>query len=84
MKADLEAAVRATLIHLVIALDPNLAFRISAAGMRDGPGAIADDLSAFGAGRREPGLSDPIFPVSVPPDLSKLGDPDSGTASSDH
>ena len=55
MKAHLEAAVRATLINLVVALDPNLAFRISAAGMGDGSGAIADDLSAFGASRREPG-----------------------------
>jgi hypothetical protein len=39
MKADLEAAVRVTLINLVVALDPNLAFRISAAEMDDGPGA---------------------------------------------
>ena len=54
-KADLEAAVCVTLINLVVALDPNLAFRISAAGMGDGSGAIADDLSAFGASRREPG-----------------------------
>src|SRR5260370_24364100 len=39
MKADLEAAVRVTLINLVVALDPTLAFRISTAGMDDGPGA---------------------------------------------
>jgi hypothetical protein len=39
MKADLEAAVRVTLINLVVALDPNLGFRISAAGMDDGSGA---------------------------------------------
>ena len=39
MKADLEAAVGVPLINLIVALDPNLAFWISAAGMDDGPGA---------------------------------------------
>ena len=40
MKADLEAAIRVTLINLVVALDPNLALQVSAAGMDDGPGAV--------------------------------------------
>jgi hypothetical protein len=39
MKADLEAAVSVTLVNLVVALDPNLAFLISTAGMDDSPGA---------------------------------------------
>jgi hypothetical protein len=39
MEADLETAIGVTLIDLAVALDPNLAFRISAAGMDDGPGA---------------------------------------------
>src|SRR5260370_6102640 len=39
VEADLEAAVRVTLINLVVALDPNLAFRVSAAGMDDRPRA---------------------------------------------
>jgi hypothetical protein len=39
VKSDLETAVRVTLINPVVALDPNLAFQISAAGMDDGPGA---------------------------------------------
>ena len=39
MEPDLEAAIGVTLIHLVVALDPNLSFWISAAGMDDGPGA---------------------------------------------
>jgi hypothetical protein len=39
MKADLEAAIRVTLVNLVVALDPNLAFRISPTGMDYGPGA---------------------------------------------
>src|SRR5215469_11858641 len=39
VKADLEAAIGITLINLVVAVDPNSAFRISAAGMDDGPGA---------------------------------------------
>jgi hypothetical protein len=39
MKADLKAAVRVTFIDLVVALYPNLAFWISAAGMDDGSGA---------------------------------------------
>jgi hypothetical protein len=34
VEADLEAAGRVTLINLVVALDPNLAFRISAPGIR--------------------------------------------------
>jgi len=37
VETDLEAAVRVTLINLVIALDPNLALQVSAAGMDDGP-----------------------------------------------
>jgi len=39
MKTDLEAAVGVPLINLIVALDPNLSFWISAAGMDDGPGA---------------------------------------------
>src|SRR5215831_4666855 len=39
MKADLEAAVGVPLINLIVALDPNLAFWISAARMDDGSGA---------------------------------------------
>jgi hypothetical protein len=39
VKADLEAAIGVTLINLVVALYPNLAFWISAAGMDDGSGA---------------------------------------------
>jgi hypothetical protein len=39
MEPDLEAAIRVTLINSVVALDPNLAFLIGAAGMDDGPGA---------------------------------------------
>jgi hypothetical protein len=39
MKPDLETAIRVTLVNLVVALDPNSGFRISAAGMDDGPGA---------------------------------------------
>src|SRR6267142_3972701 len=39
MKTDLEAAVRVTLVNLVVALDLHLGFRIGAAGMDDGPGA---------------------------------------------
>src|ERR1700758_2488252 len=39
MEPDLESTVRITLINLVVAYDPNLAFRISATGMDDGPGA---------------------------------------------
>jgi len=42
VKADLEAAVRVTLINLVVALYPNLAFRVGAAGMDDSPGAALD------------------------------------------
>jgi hypothetical protein len=38
-KADLEAVIRVSLMNLVVALDPNLAFRISAAGMDDSLGA---------------------------------------------
>src|SRR5215471_327357 len=39
IKADLKAAVGVTFIDLVVALDPNLAFWIRAAGMDDGSGA---------------------------------------------
>ena len=39
VKADLEAAIGVTLINLVVAFDPNSAFRISAAGMDDSLGA---------------------------------------------
>src|SRR6267142_6243967 len=39
MKTDLEAAVRVTLVNLVVALDLHLGFRIGAPGMDDGPGA---------------------------------------------
>src|SRR5215472_17414689 len=38
-ETDLEAAIGVTFIDLVVALDPNLAFQISATGMDDGPGA---------------------------------------------
>ena len=36
MKTDLEAAIRITLINLVVAFNPNTAFRKSAAGVDDG------------------------------------------------
>jgi hypothetical protein len=48
MKADLEAAIRVTLMNLVVALDPNSAFRVSAAGMDDGSGAFAGDAISDG------------------------------------
>jgi len=44
MKTDLEAAVRVTLVNLVVALDPNLGFRIGAVGMDNDPRCFADKL----------------------------------------
>jgi hypothetical protein len=38
MEADFHAAGSVALVNIVIALDPNLAFRIGATGMDDGSG----------------------------------------------
>jgi hypothetical protein len=47
VEADLEAAIRVTLVNLVIALDPNLGLRLSAAEIDDGPVPPAGPLVTF-------------------------------------
>jgi hypothetical protein len=78
IKTDLEAAVRISLIDLIVALDPNFALRISAAGMDDAPGAALTSLGLL----KPPSMPMPangIFEAVVTPEQSlsttKVGQP---------
>jgi hypothetical protein len=67
MKADLDATVRVTLVDLVIALDPNLGLRLSAAEIDDGPVPPAGPLVSFQHSERA--IANPAFLLSWSTDL---------------